>query len=111
MSVVDQPMWARIEGRGNEVIISILLNHFVMSKAIGDSFLEIIRNDRGTLVNLMPIGAERMIVIEKDGRIIRYEILQANGKIKQLSPEKIFHKTNERMSNENTDRPVILLVQ
>lgn len=111
VSKADEPILAKIEGRGNEVFTSILLDHFVMSKAIGDSFLEIIRNDNGTLVNLMAIGAERMTVIEKGGRIIRYEVEMADGKTKPLSPEKVFHKTNERMGNENRGTSVIIALK
>lgn len=111
VSISDEVILAKIEGRGNEVWTSILLNHFVMSKAIGDSFIEVIRNPQGTLVNLIPIGAERMTVIEKDGRIIRYEIELPDGKTQKLSPDKIFHKTNERMGNENIGSSVITSLQ
>ncbi len=111
VSNTDKPKLDKIEGRGNEVFTSIILNHFVMSKAISDSFLEIIRNKNGTLVNLMPIGAERMTVIEKDGRIIRYEVELTNGKTKKLAPKDVFHKTNERMANENRGASVIISLQ
>ncbi len=111
ISIVDKPMWSKIEGRGNEVITSILLDHFVMSKGIGDSFLQIIRNDNGTLVNLLAIGAERMTVIEEKGLIIRYEVLLQNGKIDKLQPNEVFHKTNERMGNENRGTSVIIALE
>ena len=111
VSVVDKPILEGIKGRGNEVISSILLNHFVMSKVNGDSFLEIIRNDKGTLVNLKPIGAERLRgVKDGNGMLVRYEVRQAGGDFRKIKPENMFHKTNERIGDEDRGKPIVVTV-
>lgn len=105
-------MLDRITGSGKETITKILLNHFVMSKVIGDSFLEIVRNEKGELVNLLPIGAERMRVIYDDkNRIKRYEVLQSNKERRKIARENIFHKINEKIGDEQRGQSVIPAVQ
>lgn len=111
VSIADQVILDKIDGTGNQVISSILLDHFVMSKNNGDSFLEIIRNKNGTLVNLLAIGSERMATIKNNGRIVRYEVLMADGKIKKLKPNQVFHKSNERMASEDTGTSLIISLQ
>lgn len=112
VSMIDQPILENLEGRGNDTITSLLLNHFVMSKVIGDSFLEIIRNKNGTLVNLKPHGAERVRVIEnKKGIIIRYEVQQGENNWNKIKPQNMFHKTNERTADEGRGKSVIFALE
>lgn len=100
------------DGAGKETITSILLNHFVMSKVIGDSFLEIVRWKDGTLINLIPIGAERMkVVYTKRNRIKEYIVTLTNGKERTLQPNQVFHKINEKIGDEQRGQSVIPALQ
>lgn len=90
-----------IHGNGKETALSILKNAITMKKIIGDSFAEIIKNDKGILINLKPISAERMTTLyDKRGRIARYEVEIGKGTKKTFSPEKIFHLINDKVGDE-----------
>lgn len=97
----DQPIFDKINGWGNDTILSILESMIIFKKAIGDSFAEIIRNDKGTLVNLKPISPERVrLVINSNGLLEAYDIKQSNGKYKRLRKQQIFHLSNDRFADE-----------
>jgi phage portal protein BeeE len=87
-----------IRGDGKDSFLSILKNLFILKKALGDSFAEIVRNDNGTLINLKPMAADKVrIVYNKQGIIKRYEEKETNNKYK---PEQMLHFRNMRIGSE-----------
>ena len=92
-----------LTGWGEDSIHSILWNMQVCKKIFGDSFAEIVRNDKGTLINLKPLYTGNMrVVVDKNGRIKRYEQRnnvegKANHKFKT---QDIFHLSDGRIANE-----------
>ena len=80
----------KIDGNGKETFPTIIWNHGNVKLGHGDSFILIIRNDRGTLVNLINISPERVKVVFKGSRISRYEIGDGDKWIKKKQTE-IFH--------------------
>jgi hypothetical protein len=98
--VGTQVILENLEGWGKDTFNSIIQNMIVVKKIIGDSFAEIVRNDKGSLINLKPISPERMrIIVGKNGIIKRYEQLTANG-FKKFEPYEIFHLCNDRIGDE-----------
>ena len=90
-------------GLGKDSVQQILWNLQVMKKVMGDSFAEIIRNDKGTIINLKPLSTGNMrIVVNSQGRLIRYEQRSniKGNESKKFQPKDIFHLTNDRVLNE-----------
>lgn len=101
-STKDQVILEGITGWGEDNFTSIMMNLLNVSMFGRDAYAEIIRNDKtGTLINLMPLNTGRMRhVLNREGRLIRYEYLQSNGKFKSFIPERIFHICNDRIANQ-----------
>ncbi len=96
---------SNITGWGEDTFQSILWNMVVIKKINGDSFAEIIRNEKtGTLVNLKTLDPGSMKVIVNDKGIIkRYEQTTKTGdKTAQVKyrPDQILHLVNERVADE-----------
>lgn len=91
----------RIRGAGEDSFDSIMQDMIIVKKTNGDAFLEIIRNDRGTLINLKKLNpAKCRSVWNPKGLIIGYDIQQADGTWERMSTDKIFHIMNDRIANE-----------
>lgn len=89
-----------VSGWGQDSIQAILWNMLVIKKIVGDSFAEIIRNEKGDLLNIKPISPERMsIVLGKNGKIKRYEYHNKSG-VKKFQPKDILHFCNDRIADE-----------
>lgn len=95
-------MLENISGWGEDTFISIMWNMLVMKKIQGDAFAEIIRNDKGKLINIKPLGTLR-IVTNKEGKILRYEDIETNIK---FNPTEILHLCNDRIGNEIHGTPI-----
>lgn len=96
----DEVILNTIDGWGEDTIVSILWNLVVVKKIVGDSFAEIIRED-DLLLNLKPISPERVrIVIDPQGRIKRYDVINNDGKWKSMEKEDILHLCNDRVGDE-----------
>ncbi|MHA1302803.1 MAG: phage portal protein [Candidatus Heimdallarchaeaceae archaeon] len=94
-----------ITGSGEDSFTSILWNLLVTKKINGDAFAEIVRNDKGTLINLKPLNPQRMAVIfSKKGVIDRYEY---QGRKEPFTPDKIFHLVNDRIADSTHGDSVI----
>ena len=100
-NTMDEVKLKRITGWGEDSFQSILMNMLVMKKVCGDSFAEIVRNEKGTLINLKPISPERMrVVVDKSGLIKRYDVKQKNKEFKPFQPKDILHLCNDRIADE-----------
>jgi hypothetical protein len=92
-----------IQGWGEDSFQSVMKNMLVIKKINGDSFAEIIRDEKGNLINLKPLNPLNVrTIVNKKGIIIRYEeISQENKEAKRtLSPKKVLHLVNDRIGNE-----------
>ena len=87
-----------VTGMGKDTFDTIMWNHEVVKLAVGDAFIEVVR-DGGVLLNLIPISPERVKVVAKDGRIIRYEIYNGSKWIKKKVTE-IIHSHNKRIGDQ-----------
>jgi hypothetical protein len=102
VSSINQANLEKIDGWGEDSFQSILTNLIITKKYNGDSYAEIIRNEKGTLINLKPLNpANVRIVVNDKGLIIRYEELNKQGKSKnKFQPFDILHLCNDRIANE-----------
>ena len=89
----------KIEGNGKETFNSIIWNHGNVKLGHGDAFIEIIRNEQGTLVNLINISPERVKTVFKGNRIIRYEIWNGSKWVTKQTKE-IFHSMNKKIGDQ-----------
>ena len=87
-----------ISGMGKDTFDTVMWNHEVVKLAVGDAFLEIVR-EKGVLINLIPISPERVKVVVKGARIIRYEIW-SGSKWTKKKPEEIIHSHNKRIGDQ-----------
>lgn len=92
-----------LTGWGEDSFQSIIENLLMQKKINGDAYAEIIRNERGALINLKPLNPGSMrTVVNKEGLIIRYEQLGRTRKraIRRFTTEQIFHISNDRIGDE-----------
>ena len=89
----------KIDGNGKETFDAIIWNHGNVKLGHGDSFIEIIRNEKGTLVNMINISPERMKVVYKGARILRYEMWNGSKWVKKAVKE-IFHSMNKKLGDQ-----------
>jgi hypothetical protein len=89
----------KIDGNGKDTFDSIIWNHEAVKLMVGDAFLEIVRNDKGTLVNLIPISPERMKVVYVNSRIKRYEVWNGKTWAKKKTTD-ILHSFNKRIGDQ-----------
>ena len=93
----------RLNGWGEDSFDSIMQMMIIEKKVFGDAFAEIIRNERGTLINLKKLYTGDMrVVLDEQGLILRYEQRSniPGGQPKKFKPEKILHISNDRIANE-----------
>ncbi len=90
----------KIDGNGKETFNTIIWNHGNVKLGHGDSFIEIIRNKKGTLVNMINISPERVKTVFKDSRITRYEIWNGKKWIKKKVNE-ILHSMSKKLGDSN----------
>jgi hypothetical protein len=104
-SNADKVALEGITGHGTENIISILMDMIQVSMFARESYAHIIRNDKGTIINLKKLNPGVMKVIyNEEGLIKRYEQTARIGStkaIKKFKPREIFHLTYDRVADES----------
>src|SRR3990167_5475377 len=101
--VESEVILSHITGWGKDSFKSILFNLDVIASISGDSYAEIITDDKGNLINVKPLDPSTIrIVVGRDGRIIRYEQLSKTkgNKPKKFEPEEILHFCNNRLGDQ-----------
>ncbi len=88
-----------LSGMGSDTFQTIMWNHMVMKKIVGDAFCEIIRSKKGELINLLPISPERIRLVISKGRIKRYEVWNSE-KWRPIKPENMLHSMNNRLGDQ-----------
>ena len=90
----------KIDGMGKDSFETLMWQHLVMKFVVGDAFMQIIRNNNGTLINLIPISPERVrVVFDKGGRIKRYDTWN-RSKWKQIQTKDMLHSQNKRLGDQ-----------
>lgn len=100
------PKTARLKafvGWGNDTFDTICENILTQSKALGDGFAEIIRDENKDPINLKPLYTGDMKVFsDENGLIEKYEQKShsPDAKNKEFRRDQIFHISNDRLGNE-----------
>lgn len=90
----------QIRGWGEDDFLSILWNMLVVKKINGDAYAEIIRDEKGNLINLKPLDPSRIRhVVNSKGVLIRYDYQQTNKDWTKFKPYEIFHIVNDRIAD------------
>lgn len=96
----DKMVLDNINGWGEDTFQSILWNMLCVKKFSGDAYSEIIRNDKGRLVNLKPLDPRRIIHVTEKGILNKYKYVQGDGKTIEFKPNEILHFCNDRILDE-----------
>ncbi len=90
-----------IKGNGKDSFNSILKNMIKIKTISGDSFAEVIRDEKGVLVNLKPLDPSSIKIVQSsNGRIIRYEqVSKSKVPNKKFDVNQIFHLSHERLAD------------
>ena len=89
-----------IKGFGKDTFNTLLENLIRTYHIGGDSFAEIIRDDKGELINLKPLDPSKIkIIANKKGLIKRYEQIDVGTK-RKFKPEEILHFSRNRVADE-----------
>lgn len=91
-----------VSGRGNDTFQTIMWNLEVTKLVQGDAFLEIVWEDNDhtkRILNLIPVSPERVKIVSKDGRILRYEIWTGKKWVKK-DKKHIYHTSNKRIGDQ-----------
>ena len=89
-----------ISGMGKDTFEKIMWNHEVVKLIVGDAFIEIIWNKKKNIIlNMIPISPERVKVVVKGSRILRYEIYDGKKWVKRVV-EDILHSQNKRIGDQ-----------
>ena len=104
-----------IKGNGVDTFDSILKNMIIISHVNGDAYAEIVRDEKGNLINLKPLDPTAMtVVFNRQGIIIRYEQRSKTGTTrikKKFQIQEIFHLTRDRVADEIHGTSIIRSVQ
>jgi len=91
----------RITGWGEDNFSQIMQQHTINKKILKDSFIQVIRNDKGTLINLKPLDTNKMrIAINEQGMINHYEYRKLSGGWDRLNTWEVLHSCNDRINGE-----------
>ena len=91
-----------ITGWGEDSFTSIMINLSVMSYALGDSFAEIIRDEKtGRLRNIKPLDTSSMrVVVDSKGLVKHYEYRVKDKPKVKFQPYEILHLVEGRVMSE-----------
>lgn len=88
-----------IKGNGADSFQTIMYNHILVKKIVGDSFIEVVSSDKGTVLNLLPLSPERVRIVYKKATILRYDVWDG-AKWKPIKKEKMIHSSNNRIGDQ-----------
>jgi len=101
--VQDPEMKAQLDhvkGLGKDSFTQLMWSHVVTKLIVGDSFLQIKRNDSDNIVNMVPISPERVrLVFSKGGLLKRYDVYDGSD-WKAVKIEDMLHSSNKRLADQ-----------
>lgn len=111
---VTEMALSRIKGWGKDSFNTIMENMVRTYHIGGDAFAEVIRDEKGQLINLKPLDPGIMrIVVNKRGVLKRYEQISKikGNKNKRFKPEEMFHLARNRVADEIHGESMIRAVE
>ena len=88
-----------VQGMGKDTFAKIIWNHEIVKLVVGDSFIEVKRQDN-TIINMIPISPERVrIVFTPEGLIKRYDVWNSK-EWRAVKKENMLHSQNKRLGDQ-----------
>lgn len=87
-----------VTGMGKDTFEQIMWNHEVVKLIVGDAFAEVKRKE-GKIINIISISPERVRLVYKDGRLVRYDTWN-NHEWKAIKKEDMFHSINKKIGDQ-----------
>ena len=89
-----------IKGIGNSSFNKIMWQHGVVKLIVGDAFIEVKRNDKDVILNMVPVSPERVrVVFNKFGMIKRYDVW-TGSEWKPVKKENMLHSSNKQIADQ-----------
>lgn len=89
-----------VRGNGKDTFTKIMWNHVVVKLIVGDAFTEVKRNDKGIILNMIPISPERVrLVFGKTGLLKRYDVWNGS-EWREVKLENMLHSSNKRFGDQ-----------
>lgn len=90
-----------VKGHGKDSFSKLLWSHQVVKLVVGDAFLEVKKNEKGIILNMVPVSPERVRLVfgKQTGMLKRYDVW--NGKEwKAVKLENMLHSSNKRLADQ-----------
>jgi hypothetical protein len=88
-----------VTGDGKDSFEQMMWNHEVTKVVVGDAFIEVKKNKKGVILNMIPISPERIrLVFGKNGLLKRYDTWDG-GKWTPIKKENMLHSRNKRIGD------------
>ena len=89
-----------VKGAGKDSFTKMMWNHQVMKVIVGDAFMEVKRNKKGIILNMIPISPERVrLVFNKSGMIKRYDTWNGSD-WKAIDKDNMLHSQNKLIGDQ-----------
>lgn len=90
-----------VRGMGRDSFIQIMWNQVVVKLIVGDAFTEVKRNDKGKILNMIPISPERVRLVfgKPSGLLKRYDVFNGTD-WKPVSLDNMLHSSNKRIGDQ-----------
>ena len=89
-----------VKGMGKDSFNQIMWNHEVVKLIVGDAFIEVKRNKKDVILNMIPISPERVrIVFNKSGMIKRYDTWNG-AEWREINKDHMLHSSNKRIGDQ-----------
>jgi len=89
-----------VRGMGQDTFSKIIWQHEVVKLVVGDSFINVKRNKKGAILNMIPISPERVrVVFNRSGMIKRYDTWNGT-EWKVINKEDMIHSSNKRLGDQ-----------
>jgi len=89
-----------VKGAGKDSFTKMMWNHQVMKVIVGDAFMEVKRNKKGIILNMIPISPERVrLVFNKSGMIKRYDTWNG-AEWKAINKDNMLHSQNKLIGDQ-----------
>lgn len=89
-----------VSGDGKDNFTSLSYQHVIVTMIVGDAFMEIKRNDKGRLVNMVPISPERVrVAFNKEGMIAHYDVWTGT-EWKKVDKKNMLHSRNKKIGDQ-----------
>lgn len=90
-----------VMGLGNQTFTQLMWSHLFIKLIVKDAFMEVKKNDKGIILNMIPISPERVrVVFGKPGGLIKRYDVWNGSEWRKIKIENMYHSTNKRIADQ-----------